>query len=340
MKNLSSPNAPRFIFEPCCRGWIALHPKPQGVIQFIGSAQFDAFPTVSYRYFLTSFFNAGYTVVVFPCRFTLDHWSITLEFLARHYTVRRVMLEAAITQGYDPTVYLDPANYAWMAHGLGGKYVALLEVLSSPIDILTGAFKRLNQESQPLQRIQQALIPIETGLRQLEKRIQQLTGYRLDYGQPTIIHQVSILLAPMITDLNGAVPLKPLQQVVSNLITVYPTVEQTYQLIEDSPLFHLTGLIQFSRDYTAAYSCQQLMQAQPRIRRRFLKGSHLEAVGMRMGQLIVDFNPLDKLVQPLQNRDLEGQVLTLLHRLRDQPIASSCQPGMEPRVRRRRAIAA
>ena len=336
-----SSSAAEFKFIPCSHSWVALHPCPQGVIQFIGSTLFGTFPTLSYRHFLKSLFEAGYTVIALPFRFTFNHWSIAIDLLDEHYTLRAALVEMAIANGYDPTIYLDAVNYAWIAHSLGCKYVMLLELLSSPIDTLAGAFQTLGQRAQrqrQLGRIQQGLADVNTRLRQVEDRIQHLTGRRVDYGPPSIKQQPSIWLAPAITDLNGAVPVKSLQRVLRPFMTVSPTVEHTHQLIAQSSLFQRTGLVQFARDRITAITCQQLMQEQPHIRRRLHKGGHLDPVGIQLGQFVVDFNPLDKFIQPLSSRDLEVKSLALLHRLQKMP--SSRQTGCPVRYARRKSMAA
>ena len=341
---LSSPNAASFKFVPCAHSWVALHPQPKGVIQFIGSGFWGTVPTLTYRHFLKSLFEAGYTIVAIPFRFACRHWSVALDLLDEHYAVRVAIIEAAIAQGYDPTVYLNPVNYGWIGHGVGCRYVALLEILSSPMEVLATYFQQLgpnlDEKHQQFQHIRQGLSALGESLRQMETRLQRLTGETMDYGQPSIKHEASLLIAPVMTDLVDAIPIKSLRQLVNQLIGVYPTVEQTHELIEHSQQFHLTGLIQFARDRIAADTCQRLMQEQPHIRRRLLKGSHLEPVGIRIGQCIIDFNPLDKLIQPLSCRDLEYKSTTLLNRLRTSSPLSPCQAGRRASATRRRAMAA
>ena len=46
-------------FQPISFSWVALHPQPKGVIQFMGGAFFGSFPTVFYRYFLGQLFESG-----------------------------------------------------------------------------------------------------------------------------------------------------------------------------------------------------------------------------------------------------------------------------------------
>ena len=338
----SSNSAAGFKFIPCSHSWVALHPNPKGVIQFIGSTLFGTFPTVSYRHFLKSLFEAGYTVIALPFRFTFNHWSIAVDLLDEHYTLRLALVEMAIANGYSADVYLDTANYAWIAHGLGCKYVMLLELLGSPLDSLAGAFQDLGQHSvqrqQQLQKIQQGLANVSARLHPMAVRIQKLTGRWMDCGQPSIKQQPSILLAPAVTGLNGAVPVRSLQRMFEPFLTVSPTVEHTHQLIAQSQLFQRTGLVQFARDRITAITCQQLMQEQPHIRRRLHKGGHLDPIGIQLGRFVVDFNPLDKFIQPLSSRDLETKALTLLQRLQNMP--SSRPTGCTVRYARRKSIAA
>ncbi|MEM9264142.1 MAG: DUF1350 family protein [Cyanobacteria bacterium P01_F01_bin.13] len=322
---LPLPSADRFKFLPCSHSWIALHPQPQGVIQFVGGALWGTFPTLAYRHFLKSLFEAGYTIVALPFRFALNHWSIALDLLDEHYAIRGAIVEAAISKGYEPTAYLDAANYAWVGHSLGCKYVVLLELLSSPCHLLASYFQKVEQDLEQWHQIQQGLVDLANSRRQMEKHIQHLTGQAIVHTQPAIMDEPSLLLAPAITDLNGAIPIKALQRAFSNLLKVYPTVEQTHQLIEHSQLFHLTGLLQFAHDPLAVDTCQRLMQAQPHIRRRLLKGHHLEPMGIKIGQFIMDFNPLDKFIQPLSCRDLEFKAVALLHRLRETSAPSPCR---------------
>ena len=319
---LSLLSTPQFKWLPCSHSWVALHPRPKGVIQFVGSTLLGTFPTVTYRHFLQSLFVAGYTVVALPFRFTFNHWSIALDLLEEHYTVRGALIEAAVARGYDSAIYLDAAHYTWLGHGLGCKYIVLLELLSAPMEALKAYFQALGLlQSRQWQQLQSGLASLTHNLRWLEQRIQQLTNQTVDYGRPSIIDEAAVLLAPMVTDLNGAVPIKALERFVGELITVSPTIEQTHQLIGQSQLFQLAGVLQFARDRAAVHTCHRLMQEQPNIRRRLLKGNHLEPVGIQIGEFIVDFNPLDKFIQPLQHRDLELQTLALIQRLRHVPPA-------------------
>jgi hypothetical protein len=47
-----------------------------------------------------------------------------------------------------------------------------------------------------------------------------------------------------------------------------------------------------------------------------LRGKHLEPIGLRIGQYIVDLNPLDKFIELLSGRLLEGYAIDFLAQLR------------------------
>jgi Protein of unknown function (DUF1350) len=108
-----------FKFNPASFSWIAVHPKPKGVIQFIGGAFFGTFPTIFYRYFLRTLFDEGYTIVALPFRFSFQHWTIAIDLLKEQERLRRELTEWT---GQD--FYKDKANYFWVGHSLGCKYTA------------------------------------------------------------------------------------------------------------------------------------------------------------------------------------------------------------------------
>ncbi len=276
---LSPTPTPRFRFQPLSHSWVALHPQPQGVIQFIGGAFFGTYPTLFYRRLLKPLFEAGYTIVALPFRFTFDHWSIALSLLAEHYCMRQAIIEAALRQpGYRVDAYLDAASYSWVGHSLGCKYVVLLELLSCPEETLTMYFDGMGVARKQWNMIVKSLHILTDSLRQLEGNIHHMTGQSVNYGLPSIYNEASLLLAPAITDLAGAIPLKPLEKLFSNVLTVYPTVEQTHALIARSRLFNLTHLFEFEDDEIARPTCQRLRKEQSNLTASVLPGTHLAPI--------------------------------------------------------------
>jgi hypothetical protein len=47
-----------------------------------------------------------------------------------------------------------------------------------------------------------------------------------------------------------------------------------------------------------------------------LPGKHLEPLGIKIGNYIVDLNPLDKFIEPIRGRFLEGVVIKFLDKLK------------------------
>ncbi|MBD1843910.1 DUF1350 family protein [Cyanobacteria bacterium FACHB-63] len=308
-----------FQFRPLCHSWIALHPHPRGVVQFIGGAFFGSFPTIAYRHLLQEIFAAGYTVVALPFRFSFRHWSLAIELLEEQNALRQELSAIAKHLNYDYKLYQDKTNYSWVGHSLGCKYIALLEILSS----------------EQWQQVLGSCIEAKQ-IKQVEQAIAHCSIESVSIkGQP------SLLLAPDISDTESAVPVRFLAQLLDKFkLGVLPTRAQTQCLIEQSELFNLTGLISFDRDTIAGsfanaqkqplsendvlWFLSQLKQRCYRVLYRELSGKHLEPVGVQIGGWIVDFNPWDKFAESIARRNLEGVVLQFLDRLRQR------EQGLEP----------
>ncbi len=302
------------------QSWVALHPRPKGVIQFIGGAFFGSVPTVYYRYFLNTLFDAGYTVVALPFRFTMRHWSVAIDLLEEHYRVRQEIINHVTRdpngQVSDNEVYLKSSNYVWVGHSLGCKYVILLEILNDGLERVKACMEAIAIDPAQYQVIQSSIERLSLQLRQIEHDIQQRTGKSIDFGQPGIKNEASFLIAPVITDLNDAVPIRSLAKSLASLgLQVFPTIEQTHQLVSRSESFNLTQVIRFQDDDIARETCDRLLEEQS-ISAQMASGKHLEPVGMQMGNYVADFNLLDKFLQPIHRRQLEAialQTLTGFH---------------------------
>lgn len=304
---------PTFRFSPVSFSWVAIHPQPKGVIQFIGGAFFGTFPTVFYRYFLQTLFEEGYTIVALPFRFSFRHWAIAIDLLKEQEILRYELTAIANKLGYDDGVYQAKANYFWLGHSLGCKYIALLEFLSG------SQWKQITEacvEQAAYQKIE-ALIA-NAGLK-----------------DASIFDQPSLLVAPDISDTESAIPIRGIARFLDRLgLGVKPTRGQTQCFIERSQLFNLTALISFDKDTLAGSETDELKSKEIRensdvlwlikqlekrrfpILRRELKGKHLEPLGVRVGEFIVDLNPFDKFIKPLKSRQLEGVVIQFIDHLR------------------------
>ncbi|MEL7037265.1 MAG: DUF1350 family protein [Cyanobacteria bacterium J06592_8] len=305
----------QFNFEPLGFSWVALHPQPKGIIRFIGGAFFGSFPILSYRYFLRKLFEAGYTIVAIPFRFTFRHWSVALSLLEEQNDLESLLVEKAKAAGYDSKFYLEKSNYFWVGHSLGCKYIALLELLSDP----------------DWQNNIQICIP-QQNLEQIRDRLKT---------QTTILNQPSLLLAPDISDTESAIPIPFLAKLIDNIgLGVSPKRYQTQCMIYQSQLFNITGLISFESDTIAGnqrnrqkdvyWFIQQLSDRD--FYHRELPGKHLEPIGIQIGDSIIDFNPGDKFIAPLSQRQLEPVVLSILQQLSDRIKLALLPPTPEPEI--------
>ncbi|MBP5971663.1 DUF1350 family protein [Brasilonema sp. CT11] len=307
-----------FKFRPISCSWVAVHPNPKGVIQFIGGAFFGTFPTVFYRYFFRELFNEGYTIVALPFRFSFRHWSIAISLLKEQGVLAEEIPKVAKRLNYQTDIYQDKTRYFWIGHSLGCKYITLLEFLSG--------------EEWPT-IVQDCLQDSEDQFQQIHKSIQDIP-----LEQHSIKGQPSLLIAPDISDTQSAIP-KPLAFIAHFLdqikLGVLPTRKQTQCFIEGSHLFNLTALISFDKDTIAGSQtdrdkdCQtrensdvlwlieQLKSRKFPILHQEIPGKHLEPLGIKIGNYIVDFNPLDKFIEPIKSRQLEPVVIRFLDELKE-----------------------
>jgi Protein of unknown function (DUF1350) len=300
--------SPVFKFNPVASSWVAIHPEPKGVIQFIGGAIFGTFPTVFYRYFLQALFAEGYTIIAFPFRFSFRHWPIAIALLKQQDILRK---ELSDITGND--LYLEKANYFWLGHSLGCKYIALLEFLSGE------QWKEIAEfciEPQAYQQIE--AIIADAGLE-----------------SASILNQPSLLIAPDISNTESAIPVRTIARFLDRVgLGVLPTREQTQCFIKRSRLFNITAIISFDKDKLAGsendkfkdkqtqedsdvlWLIQQLKTRKFPILHVELNGKHLEPLGVKIGKYIVDLNPFDKFIELVSGRLLERYTVQFLAQLR------------------------
>lgn len=309
-----------FKFMPLSFSWVAIHPKPKGVIQFIGGALFGSFPTIFYHYFLKKLYAAGYTIVALPFRFTFDHWSVSLQLLREHYVLRQAIIEKVIDLGYDPEIYLKDANYRWLGHSLGCKYILLLELLSGFEPSNTEGLERspfLWQQIKPslpksndaqvlaidrqLEKLKEKVEDIYNEWLRIKKNIERLVGHDVDLTGLFIRNEPSLLVAPDISDTDSAIPIEAVAQLIDRLgIGVQPTKSQTQLLIKNSSLFSLTAILAFEEDMIAGNLQNStddsdvawlVSNLQPRLKgvEQLENAYHLEPHGYQADQYVVDF---------------------------------------------------
>ncbi|MEG5063987.1 hypothetical protein QUB33_10220 [Microcoleus sp. B3-A4] len=155
------------------------------------------------------------------------------------------------------------------------------------------------------------------------ERIQRFIE-NLGIDRPSIKDQPSLLIAPDISNTESAIPVRSLAKLLDKFrLGVLPTREQTQCFIANSSLFNLTAIISFNRDDIAGstndinkspeqqknsdvlWLLQQLSNRQLPLLSQEIQGKHLEPVGLKIGNYIVDLNPWDKFIKPLKSRFLE-----------------------------------
>jgi Protein of unknown function (DUF1350) len=242
-----------FKFIPLQFHWVAINPKPIGVVYFIGGAFFGTFPNLFYRYLLKQVFEQGYTIVAIPYRFTFRHWTVSLEMVKDLIGLRKAIYEQAKFFGYDDNLRLyledptsDNPNYFWMGHSLGCKYISLLEILS-------------DVENIELEQVLSCCVGTNQG-----EDIKKSLG-DTDIHDVSLKNQPSLFLAPVIAGIDSAIPVPALAKLVQTLgLDVQPNVQETRCLISDSNLFGLLEIIAFAKDKqakdTVAWFIKELSQ--------------------------------------------------------------------------------
>jgi hypothetical protein len=269
-----------FRFDPLSFSWVAIHPQPKGVIQFIGGIFFGTFPNIFYRYLLKQLFLEGYTVVALPFRFTFRHWSVAISLLREQQALRPLLAQRAQELGYDPSIYSETSRYQWLGHSLGCKYIALLELLA----------EWSQNEDKVSYQIQKHTTRSDAQIKQIKQSIKGLSI--------SIKDQKSLLMAPNISNTQDAIPVPFLPAILDSIgWGVLPTKQETFDLIEQSALFNLAKMISFDKDDLAGSE-----KAPPglnntvrtligilgsKLLRKEIKGKHLRPLGLELGDSIV-----------------------------------------------------
>jgi Protein of unknown function (DUF1350) len=319
-------------FKPVSHSWVAVHPKPKGVIQFIAGAFFGTFgPMIFYRYLLQSLFEQGYTIILLPFNFTFNHY-VEAGFLMREqYEILPELVRMASIAGYDYEAYLDDKNFSWIGHSLGCKYISLLEGFTAlppePQDrekFIRNLLSHSSDESQVESVIADVNILFDELKRKIvedQKLIYTYVHREIKINSVFIKGQVSILLAPAIADTGSAIRPQFLADIIDNLgWGVKPTVEETQNLIKNSGLFNIMGLVCFKSDKIAKSTCEwftTILQKPPQDFRKSLAGGHLRPLGIQLAKYVI--NIFDKpLIEPVQERNkaFEHNVIQLLEELK------------------------
>ena len=281
-------------FEPIYHSWVAIHPNPKGIIQFVGGAFFGTFfPQFWYRHLLSKLFAESYTLILYPFDFSFDHYRESF-FLLKEQARIIPDLVARASSKKNRDIYLKPSSYYWLGHSIGCKYIALLEgfnVLAEQKDKERKSFIRTILKSDNslyrsysekkfeklLQTVLDQINFLIQDLRresiQSEKRIKQYfksddykfsrSFYKFDDSKseeectPSILDQPSLLIAPDNSDISAAIKPKPIAKLIERFgIRVKPSPVQTKALMQEGDFFNLMGLICFSSDNIARETCK------------------------------------------------------------------------------------
>ncbi|HLO83666.1 MAG TPA: DUF1350 family protein [Nostocaceae cyanobacterium] len=318
-------------FRPVSHSWVAVHPNPQGVVQFIGGAFFGTFgPMFFYNSLLQSIFDAGYTIILLPFNFTFNHYVEAGFLIKEEYDILPELVRIALKNDYEFEKYLDDANYYWLGHSIGCKYIALLEGFSAlppeaeqrdefirqliadnkttsnftadsviaDIEVLIIELKRKYIQAK---KLIEYYIKSANKAQNLSTQIdfQDLKAEDLSIGTIFIKNQPSILLAPVNSGTESAIP-QPIAGIVDSLgLGVKPTPDLTFDLMKKADLFNLLGLVSFLSDTKLAKSTvdwfdnvfkKPPVDAQGKSPFRYkLKGGHLRPLGWRIGSSVINF---------------------------------------------------
>lgn len=322
-----------FKFQAISFSWVAIHPQPKGVIQFIAGAFFGTFgPMFFYRYLLQCLFEQGYTVILLPFNFTFNHYQEAGFIIREQYEILPELVRMANNKGYDYEAYLDDKNFSWIGHSLGCKYISLLEGFSAlppePQDreaLIRNVLTRTEDEPQ----IQSVIADINILINELTRKVAEVRKLIHNYvardvkiASIFIKGQVSILLAPNISDTGSAIRPQFLAKLIDALgWGVKPNPEETYGLIKESGLFNFMGLICLNSDNIAEAAWEwfiNTLKKTPQDFRKTLKGRHLRPLGIRLGNDVLNFfnTPV---IEPVQKRHMEFEfyVIQLLKDLKN-----------------------
>lgn len=318
-------------FKPFANSWVAIHPDPLGVIQFVGSFFiFGSLPTVFYNSLLRNLYNQGYTIIAYPCSVIppiiwrsrrVDHWQASIRLLTEEYALKQELVAYILKQGNEDLLklYLNQSNYFWLGHSLGCKYISILEIISSNWQNIEHNLIQCGFKPEDIEIIKAEVKTLEF---ERIKSDNQIDRFLSNKGRQTsftskrgIIDQPSIFIAPEIygtRDSSGAtIP----------GFKIFPTGDETLCLIKQTTdYFNLTALIEFERDEISIDDVRELkaeLETRPinqpkelliyqkfpgcdlKIKQLSSIFSHLQPTGKNVQSLA---NCIDKIFQELRQR--------------------------------------
>jgi hypothetical protein len=240
-----------FTFKPIGFSWVAIHPEPLGIINFIGDFFWGNFPNIFYNYLLKELFNQKYTIIARTRRITIDHWSVINDLIQEKNNFNffeNIYLEAKKlnyqTQLYQQSCSSKQANVFWLGHGQGCKYIALLEIIS-------------NFSNKNYQIFAQEYL----GRKKYLEILKILPDNNID--NLAINNQPSIFLSPIILNYQKTNIVNFFPKIFKYFLPINPTSEQIYNFIKYSHLFNYTAIIGFEQDKIAQKTVEWLKQELP-----------------------------------------------------------------------------
>lgn len=249
-------------FQAFSHSWVAIHPNPKGIIQFVGSFFiFGSLPTVFYYFLLNSLYAQRYTIIAYPSSVIppllwqsklVNHWSASIQLLEEESVIKAELIAHILkyTDRKYLNVYLNHGNYFWLGHSLGCKYISLLEILSNDFQNLVNNLEQCGITNKQLQIIESAVTNLEFERENSDRQINSLlANHQVDYqfySKRLIIDQPSIFLAP---EIYGTEERNQKSSSAIPLFSLFPDGKTTKCLINLSQnFFGLTALIGFSYD--------------------------------------------------------------------------------------------
>ena len=323
-----SPDIPNKLhFKPFSHSWVAIHPKPKGIIQFVGSFFiFGSCPTFFYNSLFKSLYAKSYTIIAYSTPTIpplilksklVDHWSASIDLLREEYAVKYKLIKYLLSLPEPPSVdiYLEQSNYFWLGHSLGCKYISLLEILSNT-ENLQNSLQQCKFKPEDFKIIEDDLATIDEDRTNTDHKITALLQEnkidKICSSKSFITDQPSIFLAP---EIHGTAEVNKIPIPVVPGFDLFPSGDQTLCLIEQTQgFFQLTALIYFYQDNISEDDVKDLKRILGSVdnfihqgfpgcdlKNKFLSGlaSHLKPVGSdieNIGQFI------DETYQKLKNR--------------------------------------
>lgn len=312
--NNSSNTQATLCFQPFANSWVALHPQPKGIIQFVGSFFiFGSIPTVFYNPLLRNLYNQGYTIIAYPCSVIppiiwrlrrVDHWQASIGLLTEEYALKQELVAYILRQGNQDLLelYLNQSNYFWLGHSLGCKYISILEIISSNWENIEHYLVRCGFKPEDIEIIEAEVKTLEF---ERIKSDRQINRFLSNKGRQTsftskrgIIDQPSIFIAPEIhgtRDRSG--------ETIPGF-EIFPSGKETLCLIKQTTdYFNLTALIEFERD-EISYDDVKALKAELETRTDRLIYQKLPGCDLKIKQLSSIFShlqPTGKNVKSLAN---------------------------------------